>query len=83
MGVDRVAIKPDEKKTTSGGIVIPHSQVEDSMSGTIVSVGTGSSRPLVANVGERWLYDPAQAIKVDGFVILRESALLAKIKNQV
>lgn len=83
MGIKRVLIKPDEKKVSVGGVAIPHSQAEKSMRGEIVLASTGADSPLNVDIGEYWLYDPAEAIEIEGgFVILPIGGLLAKFETK-
>lgn len=84
---DRVIVKPMEKETMKGGIIIPDTAKEKPMQGTIVAVGPGQ----VSDSGERVapevkkgdvvLYGKYSGteVNVDGvdYLILRESDVLA------
>ena len=84
---DRVIVKPMEKETMKGGIIIPDTAKEKPMQGTIVAVGPGQ----VSDNGERVapevkkgdvvLYGKYSGteVNVDGvdYLILRESDVLA------
>lgn len=84
---DRVIVKPMEKETMKGGIIIPDTVKEKPQQGTIVAVGPGQ----ISDSGERVkpevkkgdvvLYGKYSGteVNVDGhdYLILRESDVLA------
>jgi chaperonin GroES len=84
---DRVIVKPMEKETMKGGIIIPDTVKEKPMQGTIVAVGPGQisdSGDRVApevKKGDVVLYGKYSGteVNVDGvdYLILRESDVLA------
>ena len=84
---DRVIVKPAEKETMKGGIIIPDTAKEKPQQGTIVAVGPGSVsdsgervKPEVKK-GDTVLYGKYSGteVNVDGidYLILRESDVLA------
>jgi chaperonin GroES len=84
---DRVIVKPAEKETMKGGIIIPDTAKEKPMQGTIVAVGPGqisdSGERVTPEVkkGDTVLYGKYSGteVNVDGvdYLILRESDVLA------
>ena len=84
---DRVIVKPSEKETMKGGIIIPDTAKEKPMQGTIVAVGPGqisdSGERVAPEVkkGDVVLYGKYSGteVNVDGvdYLILRESDVLA------
>ncbi|MBM4129461.1 co-chaperone GroES [bacterium] len=84
---DRVIVKPMEKETMKGGIIIPDTAKEKPMQGTIVAVGPGqisdSGERVAPEVkkGDVVLYGKYSGteVNVDGvdYLILRESDVLA------
>ena len=84
---DRVIVKPAEKETMKGGIIIPDTAKEKPMQGTIVAVGPGqisdSGERVAPEVkkGDTVLYGKYSGteVNVDGvdYLILRESDVLA------
>lgn len=84
---DRVIVKPAEKETMKGGIIIPDTAKEKPMQGTIVAVGPGqisdSGERVAPEVkkGDVVLYGKYSGteVSVDGvdYLILRESDVLA------
>ena len=84
---DRVIVKPMEKETMKGGIIIPDTAKEKPMQGTIVAVGPGqisdSGERVTPEVkkGDTVLYGKYSGteVNVDGvdYLILRESDVLA------
>ena len=84
---DRVIVKPAEKETMKGGIIIPDTAKEKPMQGTIVAVGPGQ----ISDSGERVTPEVKKGdtvlfgkysgteVNVDGvdYLILRESDVLA------
>jgi chaperonin GroES len=84
---DRVIVKPAEKETMKGGIIIPDTAKEKPQQGTIVAVGPGSVRDsgervaLEVKKGDTVLYGKYSGteVNVDGidYLILRESDVLA------
>lgn len=84
---DRVIVKPMEKETMKGGIIIPDTVKEKPMQGTIVAVGPGqisdSGERVAPEVkkGDVVLYGKYSGteVNVDGvdYLILRESDVLA------
>ena len=84
---DRVIVKPAEKETMNGGIIIPDTAKEKPMQGTIVAVGPGqisdSGERVTPEVkkGDTVLYGKYSGteVNVDGvdYLILRESDVLA------
>ena len=84
---DRVIVKPAEKETMKGGIIIPDTAKEKPMQGTIVAVGPGqisdSGERVTPEVkkGDTVLYGKysGTAVNVDGvdYLILRASDVLA------
>jgi chaperonin GroES len=84
---DRVIVKPSEKETMKGGIIIPDTAKEKPQQGTIVAVGPGqlsdSGERVTPEVkkGDTVLYGKYSGteVSVDGvdYLILRESDVLA------
>ncbi len=84
---DRVIVKPAEKETMKGGIIIPDTAKEKPQQGTIVAVGPGSVSDSGERVapevkkGDTVLYGKYSGteVNVDGvdYLILRESDVLA------
>ena len=84
---DRVIVKPMEKETMKGGIIIPDTAKEKPMQGTIVAVGPGQVSDKGERVapevkkGDTVLYGKYSGteVNVDGvdYLILRESDVLA------
>jgi chaperonin GroES len=84
---DRVIVKPMEKETMKGGIIIPDTVKEKPQQGTIVAVGPGqisdSGERVAPEVkkGDVVLYGKYSGteVNVDGhdYLILRESDVLA------
>ncbi len=84
---DRVIVKPMEKETMKGGIIIPDTAKEKPQQGTIVAVGPGSVSDNGERVapevkkGDTVLYGKYSGteVNVDGvdYLILRESDVLA------
>ena len=84
---DRVIVKPMEKETMKGGIIIPDTVKEKPQQGTIVAVGPGqisdSGERVAPEVkkGDTVLYGKYSGteVNVDGvdYLILRESDVLA------
>ena len=84
---DRVIVKPSEKETMKGGIIIPDTAKEKPQQGTIVAVGPGqisdSGERVAPEVkkGDVVLYGKYSGteVNVDGvdYLILRESDVLA------
>ena len=84
---DRVIVKPMEKETMKGGIIIPDTAKEKPQQGTIVAVGPGqisdSGERVAPEVkkGDTVLYGKYSGteVNVDGvdYLILRESDVLA------
>ncbi len=84
---DRVIVKPSEKETMKGGIIIPDTAKEKPQQGTIIAVGPGqisdSGERVTPEVkkGDTVLYGKYSGteVNVDGvdYLILRESDVLA------
>lgn len=84
---DRVIVKPAEKETMKGGIIIPDTAKEKPQQGTIVAVGPGAISDGGERVtpevkkGDTVLYGKYSGteVNVDGvdYLILRESDVLA------
>jgi chaperonin GroES len=84
---DRVIVKPSEKETMKGGIIIPDTAKEKPQQGTIIAVGPGqisdSGERVAPEVkkGDTVLYGKYSGteVNVDGvdYLILRESDVLA------
>ena len=84
---DRVIVKPSEKETMKGGIIIPDTAKEKPQQGTIIAVGPGqisdSGERVAPEVkkGDVVLYGKYSGteVNVDGvdYLILRESDVLA------
>lgn len=89
---NRILIEPDEVETkTSGGIFIPNADKENTLVGTVISIGPGTTTksgkvvPIEINVGERVLYirDTGDKVVLDGknLLILKEDEILAIVND--
>lgn len=81
---DRVLIRPLDKETNTGGIIIPDSVKEKSQQGLVISVGTGKKdEPMTVKIGDLVLYGKYSGTEVeyDGekYLIMRESDIYAII----
>ena len=83
--------KDEEKKTTTGGLVIPDTMKEKPSTGTVIAVGegaiceqTGLLTPMYVAVGDRVIFPKlvGKTIKVDGEekTILKQTDLLGIIQ---
>lgn len=67
---DWVLVKPEEKKTTQSGIIMPDDNTSPLKSGTVISVGSGIcengvSRALEVDLNDKILYKSYGALEVD------------------
>jgi len=81
---DRVLIRPLDKETNTGGIIIPDSVKEKSQQGLVMSVGPGKKdEPMTVKIGDLVLYGKYSGTEVeyDGekYLIMRESDIYAII----
>ena len=90
---ERVVVKPSEgEETTKGGIYLPDTAKEKPQEGEVVAVGPGrvgedgSRIPMERAKGDRVIYSKFDGTEYkdgdDELLLLRESEILAKIKNK-
>jgi chaperonin GroES len=90
---DRVIVKrPEEERTSPGGIVIPDSATEKPSQGKVVATGKGkiledgSVRALDVKVGDKILFGKYSGteVKVDGddLLVMREDDIMAVIEGK-
>lgn len=83
---DRVIVKPIERETMKGGIIIPDTAKEKPMEGEVLAVGAGKLNdkgeraPMDVQKGDRVLYGKYSGteIKLDGenYLILHQDEIL-------
>ena len=81
---DRVIVKPIERETMKGGIIIPDTAKEKPLKGEVMAVGHGTKdEEMVLKVGDTVLYGKYSGteIEVDGekYLMMRQSDVLAVI----
>ena len=84
---DRVIVRREEERTSTGGIVIPDTATEKPIRGKVVAVGngkvldSGDVRPLDVKKGDTVLFGKYSGteVKVDGeeLLVMREDDLMA------
>ncbi len=81
---DRLIVKPIERETMKGGIIIPDTAKEKPLQGEVVAVGNGTKdEEMVIKVGDNVLYGKyaGTELELDGvkYLIMRQSDVLAII----
>ena len=87
---DRVLVKPIERETMKGGIIIPDTAKEKPMEGEILAAGPGKMTDkgersaMDVKKGDRVLYGKYSGteVKLDGeeYIIVRQSDILAIVE---
>ena len=89
---DRVIVKPAEKETMKGGIIIPDTAKEKPSQGEIIAVGPGGRDesgklvPLDLKVGDKVLFGKyaGQTVKVQGeeLLVMREEDIMGVVEGK-
>ncbi len=87
---DYVLVKPDDKRSSAGGIMLPESAKEEPTEGVVLEVGPGAFNqagnrlPMSIEKDNRVLYNKwsGKKVKRDGedLVVMRESEIVAIVK---
>ena len=81
---DRVFVKPIERETMKGGIIIPDTAKEKPLHGKVVAVGNGTKdEEMVLKAGDEVLYGKYSGTELEfegeKYLIMRQSDVLAVI----
>ena len=79
---DRLIVKPIERETMKGGIIIPDTAKEKPLQGTIVAVGQGTKdEEMVLKEGDKVLYGKYAGTELEHegkkYLIMRQSDVVA------
>ena len=83
---DRVIVKPIERETMKGGIIIPDTAKEKPLHGSIVATGNGTKdEEMVLKAGDEVLYGKYAGTELEyegvKYLMMRQSDVLAVIEK--
>ena len=83
---DRVLVKPIERETMKGGIIIPDTAKEKPLHGSIVATGKGTKdEEMVLKAGDEVLYGKYAGTELEyegvKYLMMRQSDVLAVIEK--